>query len=184
MLSIQTLELAIASVYLLANHEPSDLPRPAKRQLTDAFRASWSAYQKGTARMKLNDAVRGIKDDLNADLYEKLDRFLAGPRAQLAHRFLVERLAPPDVATLRASEEPLSLIRFKPGTVLELLEATLTADRLSRALFNRAEELCSALPQAPDAPPELREFIEQLTRAAMYKEFPEPLNPPGPSRRT
>jgi hypothetical protein len=181
MLSIQILESAIASVYLLANYDPSDMPKPAKRQLTHAFRRSWSAFQQGTARMKLNDAARGIKHELNADLYENLDRFLAGPRAQLAHRFLVERLGPPDAATLRASDEPLSLIRFKPGTVLELLEASLTAERLSRALFDRADELRSTLPQSPDAPPELREFMERLARAAMYKEFPEPLNRPDES---
>jgi hypothetical protein len=177
MLSIQTLEFAVAWVYLLANYKPSKTAKPAKRQVFEAFRRSWSAFQKGTPRMKLNDAARGVKDQLDADLYDELDRFLAGPRAQLAHRFLVERLRAPDAAALRASPEPLTLIRFKPGTVLELLETTLTCDRLSRALFDRAEDLRSAIPAAPEVPPEFREFVEQLARAAMYKEFSEPLAP-------
>ena len=182
MLSIQTLEFAVAWVYLLSNYKPSGAAKPAKRQAIEAFRRSWSAFQKGTSRMRLNDATRGIRNQLDPNLYDELDRFLAGPRAQLVHKFLVERLITPDVVTLRESGEPLSKIRFRPGTVLELLEATLASDRLSRALFDRAEELRSTIPDAPEVPPEFREFVERLARAAMFKEFPEPLDPSPPAR--
>jgi hypothetical protein len=181
MLSVQMLEFAVAWVYLLANFEPAKSAKPVRRQVVEAFDRSWSAFQEGTGRMKLNDAKRGIKDQLAPDLYGELDRFLAGPRAQLVHRFLVERLKAPDATTLRASASPLALIRFRPGTVLELLQASMIAERLSRRLLARAEELRSAIPDAPDMPPEFREFVETLARMAMLKEFPDPLEPPGTS---
>jgi hypothetical protein len=181
MMSIQNLEAAVAFVYLLANHKPSGITTSAKRQALNEFRRSWAAYQTGTARMKLNDAARGIKSHLDPELYEELDQFLAGPRAQLAHRFLVERLRAPDAAILRAASEPMNQIRFKPGTVLELLEVTLACNRLTRALHARADELRAALPDAPDVPREMREFLERLAHAAMFKEFPESLNPPADS---
>jgi hypothetical protein len=181
MMSVQNLEAAVALVYLLANHKPSQTQRPAKRQLINSFRQSWAAFQTGTARMKLNDSVRGIKDHLDPDLYEEVDQFLAGPRAQLVHRFLIERLETPDAAQLRTATEPLTHIRFRRGTVLELLEATLVCERLTRALFARVDELRASLADAPEVPDELREFVEQLARAVMFKEFPKPLNPPAPT---
>ena len=185
MLSIQTLEFAVAWVYLLKGFKPSQTTKPIRRQALEAFRRSWSAFQTGTPRMKLNDAKRGIREELDPELYAELDQFLAGPRARLAHRFLVERLTAPDAAELRASEEPISKIRFRSGTVRELLETTLECHRLSRELFDRADELRSRIPEAPEVSSEFREFVERLARAAMYKEFPEPLVPPaerdGPS---
>src|SRR5205085_933826 len=109
----------VSWVYLLASYKPAATMKPAKRQALEAFRRSWAAFQTGTSRMKLNDAARGIRDHLDPSLYADLDRFLAGPRAQLAHKFLIERLETPDAPTLRTSPDPLSNIRFKPGTVLE-----------------------------------------------------------------
>jgi hypothetical protein len=178
MLSVQTLEAAVAWVYLLANYKPSGTAKQVRRQALEGFRSSWAAFQTGTSRMKLNDAARGIKNHLDPDLYEELDWFLSGSRAQLAHRFLVEHLSTPDAVELRAADDPLSQVGFKPGTVRDLLVAALESHRLSRALFDRGEELRSALPDAPEVPPEIRSFVEKLARAAMYKEFSDPLEPP------
>jgi hypothetical protein len=106
MLAVQGVENQIAGLYLLANHDPTRRSNAStQRQVRTAFDRSWSAFQKGSAGMKLNDTKVGLKPHLDPDLYRRLDRFITGPRAELAHRFLVERMA------LRDEGES-----FRPGT--------------------------------------------------------------------
>jgi hypothetical protein len=174
MLAIQGLENTVSWLYLLTDivqHGGSS--GDARRQWLKAFQRSWSAFQRGAPREKLNDAKRGIKDQLDPELYADLDSFLAGPRAQLAHRYLVERLRPPDGSL--PTPDLLATLRFQPGTVLELLQVTMQANELTRRLFERADEMRAALPEAPGAPDEIKEFVELIVRATMFKQFPEPM---------
>lgn len=110
----------------------------------------------------MSDAVHGIKDELDPGLYEEVLRFLRGPRAQLAHRLLVERLHPPH-GGLPKPDAAVEGLRFRPGTVFELLQATMHANELTRRLFERANEMRAALPDAPDVPDE---YVGRSTRRA------------------
>jgi hypothetical protein len=93
MLAVQQLEQAISLVYTVANVEPGRSSNASpSRQWRNATARMWKAFQQGTAGMKLNDAKVGIKDHLAPELYQELDAFITGPRNQLAHRFLIERL--------------------------------------------------------------------------------------------
>jgi hypothetical protein len=180
MLAVQGLEHTISYLYLLADYAKSGgSGGGARRQWIKGFHRSWHAFQQGSARMKLNDQVRGIKDQLDPQLYEELDHFLAVPRAQLAHRFLLERLRTPvDIRTVWR-EEALAGMKFTPGTVLELLQVTLHANELNRKLMYRAEEIRRTLPPPPpEVPDEVIAFATQVARMAMFKEFPEALQPP------
>ena len=176
MLAIQGLENTVSWLYLLTDiAKRGPTAGKARRQWLKAFHRSWEAFQQGAPRWKLNDAVRGIKDQLDPELYADLDRFLAGPRAQLAHRYLIERLRPPDGSLPTRDAVLEGGLRFRPGTVLELLQVTMHANELTRRLFDRAHAMQAALPDAPDAPDEVREFVELMVRMTMFKEFPEPM---------
>jgi len=177
MLAIQGLENTVGWLYLLTDIAKNGVGTgTARRQWLRAFHRSWKAFQQGTSRSKLKDAKRGIKDHLDPALYNDLDRFLAGPRAQLAHRYLIERLQQPDGALPTADAIAVEALRFRPGTVLELLEVTMHANELTRRLFDRANEMRAALPAAPEAPDEVRRFVEVMVRMAMFKQFPEPMS--------
>jgi hypothetical protein len=180
MLAVQGLENTVNWLYLLTDVlRNGTTTGSTQRQWGKAFARSFFAFQRQAPTWKLNDAKQGIKNELDPDLYADLDRFLSGPRAQLAHRFLVERLRTPDGALL--TKENASGVRFRPGTVLELLQVTMHAKELTKRLYDRAEEIRAMLPDAPDAPHEVREFVELMVRVAMFKEFPEALTPPDAS---
>jgi hypothetical protein len=168
MLAVQGLENAVPYLYLVANTTPHRRSKAApKRQVRNAFERQWSAFQKGTARMKLNDAKLGIRPHIAADLYEDLDAFLVGPRAQLAHRFLIERIGHGEHDR-----------QFLAGSALYLLKSTREETRLTKALHDRAEEILATWPKGERPPEEFRIWAEQLANLAMRKRMPD--ERPGP----
>lgn len=175
MLAVQSLENMVSWLYLLTNALRSGPTTGSfRRQWRKGFERSWHAFQHGTARAKLNDKTHGIEGYLDPGLYNELDRFLSGPRAQLVHRFLVERLR-----ALPATEaDPARRVKFREGTVHELLQVGLHAKNLTERLWMRAEEIRASIPEAPEVPSEVREAIEQMARMAMLKEYTAPTNPP------
>jgi hypothetical protein len=165
MMAVQGLEHAVSWLYLLDTARRGRTRRDgqgAKRQWMELFAISWKAFQQGTSRMKLNDAQRGIRHLLEPELYDELDRFFAGPRAQLAHRFLVERIEVTDGTP-----------RFRSGAALSLLEATMQANALTAKLSSRADDIRLSWPVGgTDIPDDVREFAEMVARMTMFKEFP------------
>jgi hypothetical protein len=163
MLAVQQLEPAISLVYAVANVEPGRHSNASpRRQWRNATARTWRAFQQGTAGMKLNDAKVGIKDHLAPELYRELDAFITGPRNQLAHRFLIERVPTVDRDGMPALA----------ASAADLIKARVTAKRLSDALMGRADEIRSAWPDVGDIPPEIREQTEAVARATLMKQFP------------
>ena len=122
MVAVQGLEHAVRWLYVVADTDPTKVSRASlERQWRHAMERLWRAFQTGTAAMKLNDAARGVKPRLDADVAAELERFLKGPRNRLVHGFLIERLRrTPD------GEEC-----FVQGTALELIEASRVAGTLT-----------------------------------------------------
>ncbi len=163
MAAVQQLEQAISLVYAVAKVDPARRSNASpERQWRNVTVSMWRAFQQGSAGMKLNDTTRGIKSHIDPGLYAEVDAFIRGPRAQLAHRFLIERLPTVDRDGVPA------LFR----AAAELVDATLTARRLSDALMVRADEIRGAWPVPSDPPPEVTEQLEAVARATLLKEFP------------
>jgi hypothetical protein len=90
---VQQLEQAISLVYAVAHVNPTQRSNASpQRQWRNAASAAWRAFQQGSAGMKLNDTTRGIRSHFDPDSYAEVDAFIRGPRNQLAHRYLIERL--------------------------------------------------------------------------------------------
>jgi hypothetical protein len=137
MLAVQGLENMVAMLYFMGGHDPHRKSNASmERQARNAFSTGWSAFQKGTAGMKLNDAKRGVKRHVDPDVYERLDNFIKGPRAQLAHRFLIERIVPSDAGP-----------RFIRGSAAYLVGAAVEASELTALLHRRLLEIMSTWPE-------------------------------------
>lgn len=174
MMAIQLLENSVSHLYLLANSEPGrDSNASTRRQIKNLMTRNWRAYQHGTAGMKLNDAKSGIKQEISEEVYEDLDAFLKGPRNQLVHRFLIERLG--------AVEEggKLDLI----VVVRDLLEIHQEANRLRAQIDARVVEIVEALPESPAPPEEVQEALDDLARFAMLKQVPDEVVEKARARR-
>jgi len=115
--------------------------------------------------MKLNDTKVGIKPHITAELYAELDAFIKGPRNQLAHRFLIERIVDVDQRGMPALA----------AATLELMNAGRTAKRLTTQLYERSRELMATWPESEDPPPEVVKALEVIARATLLKEFPRDL---------
>lgn len=166
MLGIQTVEQEINLLYLVANHDPRRRSNAApQRQVFQGARKSWQAFQSGSAGMKLNDTKSGIKLHIDPTLYADLDAFVRGPRNQLAHRFLVERV--PGVA--RSGRPVLA------RCALELLETLQSAKRLADLLRRRTDEILATWPASEEPADEIREYLEMIGRMAILKQFPAEL---------
>jgi len=166
MLAIQGLEQQINLLYLVANHDPHRRSNSSpQRQFFQGARRTWRAFQSGSAGMKLNDTKAGIKSHIDPKLYADLDAFIRGPRNQLAHRFLIERV--PGVE------------RFGMPTlarcVVELLGASQSANRLADLLRRRTDEILATWPASEEPPAEVREYLETVGRMAILKQFPAEL---------
>ena len=73
-------------------------------------------------------------------------------------------------------KDALDGMRFRPGTVYELLQVALTANDLTRRLFMRADEMRQTFGTADeDVPDVVREMLNAMVGMAMLKRFPEPL---------
>jgi hypothetical protein len=163
MLAVQQLEQAISLVYAVGHVDPTHRSNASpQRQWRDATTATWRAFQQGTAGMKLNDASRGIKQYLDPDLHAEVEQFITGPRNQLAHRFLIERVPGVDQNGMPALM----------GAAAELIAATLSAKRLSDALMRRADEIRSEWPVHVEPPQEIQDQLEAVARATLFKQFP------------
>jgi hypothetical protein len=162
MLSVQGVENAVSFLYLVVNTDPDRKSNAsARRQAESAIDRLRRAFQTGTAPMKLNDAKVGIKPHLPRDLYDELDSFLAGPRAQLPHRFLIERI----VSTPSGG-------RFVPGTALYLVETSGQATKLTAALQGLTMDRMATWPESERPSRELQEFALRVSNMAMRKGFP------------
>lgn len=167
MLAVQGLEQAVSWLYAVANTDPDHKSGASQqRQVRDATSRLWTAFQRGSAGMRLKDQQTGLKPHLPPALFAELDRFIKGPRNELAHRFLIERIE-------GDPQDPLG--RFKPATDLELLRVGLEAHQLTRQLYARADEIRATWPVQPPPPPEVKEFFEITGRMVMRKEFPKEL---------
>lgn len=166
MMSVQGLEWAVSGLYAVVTVDPSKTSNAgAKRQLKNAIDRMWRAYQQGTAGMKLNDRKVGIKGHISDDLYEELDAFLKGPRNQLAHNFLLERIS------LMEHGGKEALIRAGA----ELLPLSLQASRLTDRLRDRTLEIINSWPTREEPPEEIRDWFERIARMATLKQFPKPV---------
>lgn len=165
MLAVQGLENTVSFLYLIANTDPLKASNASpERQLRSTWDRLWSSFQKGTAGMKLNDAKVGVKPHIDGDLYDELDAFVKGPRAQLAHRFLIERI-----------REGKPFGRFVPGSVLYLLSATQQATSLTSRLNERTMEILASWPESERPPQEMQDFAVMISGMAMRKDFPSDL---------
>jgi len=166
MLAIQGLEQEINLLYLVANHDPHRRSNASpQRQVFQGARKSWQAFQSGSTGMKLNDTKSGIKPHTDPKLYADLDAFIRGPRNQLAHRFLVERVP----GVVRSGKPVLA------RCALELLGALQSANRLSSLLRRRTDEILATWPATEEPPSEIREYLEMIGRMAILKQFPAEL---------
>lgn len=166
MLAIQGLEQQISLLYLVANHDPHRRSNASpQRQVFQGGRKSWRAFQSGTAGMKLNDTKVGIKSHIDPKLYADLDAFISGPRNQLAHRFLIER-----VPGVERFGMPL-LARC----ALELLGVLQTANRFANLLRRRTDEILATWPASEEPPDEVREYLDAIGRMTILKQFPAEL---------
>lgn len=166
MMSVQGLEWAVSGLYAVVEVDPSKTSNAgAERQLKNAIDRMWRSYQQGTAGMKLNDRKVGIKGHISDDLYEELDAFLKGPRNQLAHNFLLERIS------LMEHGGKGALIRAGA----ELLPLSLQASRLTDRLRERTLEIINSWPAGEEPPEEIRDWFERIARMATLKQFPKPV---------
>ncbi len=163
MLSVQLVEHSVAFLYLVANTDPlKSSNASAKRQWSASMDRTWRAFQKGTAGMKLHDTKVGIKAHLDGDLYDELDAFITGPRNQLAHRYLLERVA-------HTEQGGLQSLAAAGG---ELLEIHQRADRLHKRLYRRAMEVMGTWPETSEPPDDVKQWLEDVGRVTMLKQFP------------
>jgi len=123
--------------------------------------AGQSAFQKGSAGMRLSDENKGLKGRIPDDLFDELDDFIQRRRNPLAHNFLVERI----------SAEAGG--RFASGTILFLVESTIAASKLNDRMQAVADEIRSTWPEQPKPPDEVLKFMETLGRVTMLKQFPQ-----------
>jgi hypothetical protein len=174
MLQIQCLENAVSLLYALVNADPEKRSNASvQRQWREAFTMTWNAFQKGSPGMKLNDATRGLKGKIPDELHSDLDLFFRRQRNQLAHRFLIERMRP----------SPEGGARFARGSTLELLETTIKARKLLERVTAHADALREKWPTHPDPPENVLEVIEQLARAAQFKQRPTRPRPETSARQ-
>jgi hypothetical protein len=163
MLAVQQLEQAVSLLYAVGRVDPGRQSNAsAQRQWRNATTAAWRAFQHGTAGMKLNDASSGIRSYLSPAVYAEVEAFITGPRNQLAHRFLIERVPSVDRDGMPALA----------AAAAELIQAAITAGRLSKVLMSRADEIRSTWPIHEDPPAEVQQQLEAVARATLMKQFP------------
>jgi hypothetical protein len=161
MLAVQGVEMSLCWLYVVANVDPQKVSNASlKRQWHNAFTRLWGAFQTGSAGMKLADRDKGLRDHISESLYKEINDFIQQRRNPLAHKFLIER------ASADGS-------RFAQGTILELLEITITATSLTKKLQAAADDIRRSWPTQPDPPAEVTQLAEAVGRMAMLRQFPE-----------
>jgi hypothetical protein len=166
MLSVQRLEQEISLLYAIVGVDPGRRSNASsRRQVLNGFRRSWQAFQRGSSGMKLNDAKVGIKPHLDATLYDEVDAFIRGPRNQLAHRFLIERV-------VGVSRHGLPVLA---QSSVELIRTHQEATRLGDLLRSRSDEVLATWPETEEPPDEIKQHLEVISRMTILKEFPPEL---------
>jgi hypothetical protein len=170
MAAIQGMEQQISLLYVVANSNlQQSSTASAQRQLLRGARRGWQTFQKGTSGMKLNDAKVGVRKHLDPDLYAELDAFVTGPRNQLAHRFLIERLVEIDKAGTPALLQ----------AVAELNHTRQTAKDLADRLLTRTDEILATWPPSAKLTREISAAIEEIAEFVVLKQFPSELREQG-----
>jgi hypothetical protein len=163
MLGVQHLENAVKYLYLVVRIDPERRSNASpQRQWRNAFAGSWRAFQTGSAGMKLNDAAADLRSHLEPDFFEELDAFIKGPRVQLSHRFLIERLPDVDAQGLP----------HLAGAAADLIGLYSTAMRLANHVLRRANEIRDAWPSGSEPPDEVRAMLDRFARMTILKQFP------------
>jgi hypothetical protein len=162
MLAVQGFEFSLRWLYAVVNVDPNKVSNASiERQWRKAFEKMWSAFQKGSAGMRLADENKGLKGQIPDDLFDELDDFIQRRRNPLAHNFLVERISAEEGG------------RFASGTILFLVESTIAASKLNDRMQAVADEIRSTWPEQPKPPDEVLKFMETLGRVTMLKQFPQ-----------
>lgn len=169
MLQLQGFEVVLASVAEVIRHEPkAGRPMTPERMgaiLTKSMRRRWHVYRKASASEHLRgdgSGRRDISDELPEGLADRIND-LIHVRNDLAHRFLRQRV-------LRGADgEP----RFKPGTLLRLLEIGREANALMRELDEHRKTVIAGWPEPTPPPPEIAQWITEYSRWIVNGEIPE-----------
>ncbi len=155
MIAVQRLEFSVSFLYLIGNYDPSKSSGSAQRQLRKALARLWESLNKGTAPMKLNDAKKGVGDQLDEETRAELGQFLEGPRNRLAHRFLIQAMP---------ALGDGGVVAMAPH-VIELIEFTQVAGVLADKVWARAMELVEGRPDVGPPPVWVQERLEKLVEA-------------------
>jgi hypothetical protein len=150
MLLVQYLEHSLALASLVLTTDPNKRYESAdhfEEDLPAIFNRWWSAYQKDTAGRTL----RTIEGKLPEDLYADLERFIRLRRNWLAHRFFIECL----------ELGPNGRGRYRPGTIVELVETAKEAATLRDRVFAYSESVRKSWP-ASNATPEMEEWARDF----------------------
>jgi len=77
MLAVQGFEFSLRWLYAVVNVDPNKVSNASiERQWRKAFEKMWSAFQKGSAGMRLADENKGLKGRIPDDLFDELDDFI------------------------------------------------------------------------------------------------------------
>ncbi len=158
MIAVQRLEFSVSFLYLIGNYDPSKSSGSAQRQLRKALARLWESLNKGTAPMKLNDAKKGVGDQLDQETRAELGKFLEGPRNRLAHRFLIQAMP---------ALGDGGVVAMAPH-VIELIEFTQVAGGLADKVWARAMELVEERPDVGPPPVWVQERLEKLVEAVSW----------------
>jgi hypothetical protein len=151
MLEVQSFELGVASLSLIAEIDPSQTSNASvQRQIMVAYKKSRHRFHRGS----LSASRDRLKGKIDSQLFAEIERLLPH-RNRLAHRFLVDRIA-------GSSQEA----RFKTGTALEVFEYARsfkeTGARVQDATRRYAEKL-------PGPPNEIASALEAFARSVVFE---------------
>jgi hypothetical protein len=161
MIAVQRLKFSVSFLYLVGNYDPSRSSGSAQRQLRKALARLWESLNKGTAPMKLNDAKKGVGDQLDEETRAELGEFLDGPRNRLAHRFLIQAMpALGDGGVVAMAPHVIELIRF-----------TQAAGALADRVWAKGMELAEELPDVDPPPAWVQERFATLAEAVAFADI-------------
>jgi hypothetical protein len=141
-----------------AGRPEGDRSGNAQRQLRKGLARLWESLNKGTAPMKLNDAKKGVGEQLDEQTRAELSKFFEGPRNRLAHRFLIQAMP---------ALGDGGVVAMAPH-VIELIEFTQTAGVLADKVWTRGMELVEDLPDVEPPPAWVQERIMKLAEAVAF----------------
>jgi hypothetical protein len=158
MLAVQTLEMAISMLVLVAETDPKKESNASiQRQLKKAVKQSQEAFQRNPVSV-LRNRLRG---KIRTCLYDEISAFIP-KRNRLAHSFLREQMI------LGDSEG-----RFKPGTARELTEHSIEIGGLRQHVIEERDRILATFPPAESESSEMETLGTALAKAIMLREAPD-----------